>query len=140
MTVYANGVDFAFGEGVTVAQLKDAGVEFVCRYLSGGSSKDITATELDNYLTNGINVVLNWETSGQMPSEAQGVSDAQGAQSEVQRLATAVSAHSAAILAAPIIFSADFDPVADTLDDIIAYMKGVASVLGKARTGIYGGV
>jgi peptidoglycan hydrolase-like protein with peptidoglycan-binding domain len=126
---YALGCDFAYGEGVTTEELKAAGVKFVCRYLSGGSSKDISSAELANYKAAGIAVVLNWETSGQMPDEDQGISDARAAQAEVADLGEAD---------APIIFSADFDPSGDT-SGIVAYMRGVASVLGAHRTGLYGG-
>jgi peptidoglycan hydrolase-like protein with peptidoglycan-binding domain len=128
VTVHFNGVDFAYGNGVTADQLKDAGVQFVCRYLSRDSGKDISAQELANYKAVGIAVVLNWESTGQMPDEAQGVADAQRAHAEAVALGEGN---------APIIFSADFDPGGNT-DGIVAYMRGVESVLGRSRTGIYG--
>ena len=128
MTVHFNGVDFAYGNGVTAAQLKAAGVQFVCRYLSDDSSKDISAEELANYKAAGIAVVLNWESTGQMPDEAQGIADAHGAQVEAEALGEGN---------APIIFSADFNPCGDT-SGMITYMTGVKSVLGRGRTGIYG--
>ena len=84
MTVHFNGVDFAYGNGVTADQLKAAGVQFVCRYLSDDSSKDISAEELANYKAAGIAVVLNWESTGEMPDEAQGMADAHGAQAEAE--------------------------------------------------------
>lgn len=129
--MYASGVDFAYGNGVTTEQLRAAGVKFVCRYLSGGNSKDISQEELDNYKNAGIAVVLNWETYGQMPGEAQGAADAQAAHKE----ASSIGAPNA-----PIIFSADFDPAPETIHGILDYMHGVASVLGKGRTGLYGGM
>jgi peptidoglycan hydrolase-like protein with peptidoglycan-binding domain len=128
MTVHFNGVDFAYGNGVTAGQLKAAGVQFVCRYLSDDTDKDISAEELANYRAAGIAVVLNWESTGEMPDEAQGVADAQRAQSEAAALGEA---------SAPVIFSADFNPGGDTTP-MVAYMRGVKSVLGLARTGIYG--
>ena len=128
MTVHFNGVDFAYGNGVTADQLKAAGVQFVCRYLSDDSSKDISAEELANYKAAGIAVVLNWESTGEMPDEAQGMADAHGAQAEAEALGEGN---------APIIFSADFNPAGDT-SGMIAYMTGVKSVLGRGRTGIYG--
>jgi peptidoglycan hydrolase-like protein with peptidoglycan-binding domain len=129
--ICTRGVDFAYGQGITTEQLQAAGVQFVCRYLSGGTSKDICQEELDNYKNAGIAVVLNWETDGQMPDETQGVADAQAAQQEAASLGEPD---------APIIFSADFDPASDGVDGILAYMRGVASVLGKDRTGLYGGM
>lgn len=139
MTTYtAWGFDFAYGNGITTATLLANGCNFVCRYLSGtpGSGKDLSATEIENYKAAGINLVLNWETDGLMPSESTGVSAAQAAQAEAGTLASQSGVP--AVAAAPIIFSADFDPTGNTAG-IIAYMTGVASVLGHSRTGLYGG-
>jgi len=115
---------------VTAQQLKEAGGSFVCRYLSGGSSKDIDKKELDNLEGAGIKVVLNWETTGQENNRAQGESDARAARAESEKLGKG---------GAPLYFSADFDP-SGRENEIKEYMSGVASVLGKDKTGLYGGV
>jgi hypothetical protein len=115
--------------GLSIATLQANGVQFVCRYLSDGLPKDITKQELDSLLGAGIAVVLNWETNGQTPSSAQGAADARAAQQEAATLGLGD---------AVIYFSADFDPT-DKTDEINAYMTGVASVLGKERTGLYSG-
>ena len=106
MTEYtAWGVDYADGKGLTTAEMKANGVQFVCRYLSGGGAKDIDQEELSILLGASIAVVLNWETWGQMPSEAQGVADATAARQEAAGLGLGD---------APIYFSADFDPTGKT--------------------------
>jgi hypothetical protein len=140
MTTYtAWGFDFADGSGITAAQLIAQGCNFVCRYLSGtpGSGKDISSSEISNYKAAGINVVFNWETGGQEISEAQGVSDAQAAQSELNELASQSGV--SAVASAPIIFSCDAAPDATVDADSVAYMRGVNSVIGLARSGGYGG-
>jgi hypothetical protein len=131
MTEYtAWGIDYADGKGLTTAEMKANGVQFVCRYLSGGGAKDIHQEELSTLLGADVAVVLNWETWGQMPSGAQGVADATAAQQEAAGLGLGD---------APIYFSADFDPTGKTAS-IDAYMRGVASVIGQERTGLYAGL
>jgi Domain of unknown function (DUF1906) len=121
------GIDFAFGSGLTTGQVKNGGKAFVCRYLSGGNSKDITAAELSNYHAAGIPVVFVWETDGIMRSQSEGVSHAKSADAQLGRL----GAHGA-----PVFFAAD----AATVPDLAGYLKGAVSVIGKARTGVYGGL
>jgi hypothetical protein len=139
VTYTAWGFDFAYGNGITVAELQAQGCQFVCRYLSGtpGSGKDIAAQEIKNYKAGGIAIVLNWETSGQETSQAQGVSDAQAAQAELNTLAS--QSGFSEIASAPVIFSCDTDPNSTVEADAVAYMRGVNSVLGLGRSGGYGG-
>jgi hypothetical protein len=121
------GFDFAWGS-FTVAGAKANGWSFVCRYLSGGNSKDITATELHNWVTGGIQVVFVWETTGtDMTSYANGVNDALAANAELNRIGAAGS---------PVFFACD----EQFTSDLVGYMRGVNSVLGIARSGIYGGL
>lgn len=127
------GIDFSFGNGLTTAQISDAGCAFVCRYLSGGLPKDIDSLELSNYKEAGIRVVFVWETDGLMPSKAQGVADAGTAQAELERLASAIQDPSVA--SAPVFFAAD----EQAMVDLTGYLQGAGSVLGKSRTAIYGG-
>jgi hypothetical protein len=132
MTTYtAWGFDYAYGNGLTIATLQANETNFVCRYLSGtpGAGKDVSKAEIEGLNAAGIAVVLNWETTGLMPSQAQGVADAKSAQAEAETLG---------LPDAVIYFSADFNPNGNTAE-INAYMTGVASVLGKTRTGLYAG-
>lgn len=97
------GIDFSYGHGLTTAQISAAGYAFVCRYLSGDSSKDIDSLELSNYKAAGIRVVFVWETGGQMPSQAQRVADAESAQVELELLASTIEDLSVA--SAPVFFA-----------------------------------
>jgi hypothetical protein len=128
------GIDFSFGSGLTTEQIGGAGNAFVCRYLSGGTPKDIDSLELSNYQAAGIRVVFVWETDGLMPSYAQGVADAGSAQAELERLGSAIGDSS--VGSAPVFFAADDDMEVD----LVGYLQGAGSVVGRARTGIYGGL
>lgn len=122
------GIDFSFGSGLTTAQIKAGKKQFVCRYLSGGAPKDISAAELANYKDAGIPVVFVWETTGtDMTSQASGVADATGADSELKRIGAP---------GATVFFAAD----EQTEPAEGPYLQGAASVIGQSRTGIYGGL
>lgn len=141
------GFDFAYGSGITTEVLKANGCNFVCRYLSGkpGSGKDLSAQEVLNYFNAGINVVFNWETTGQEVSEAQGVADAHAAQLELDTFAAELLALNAsarlvdAVKVTPVIFSCDAAPDGTVDADAVAYMRGANSVMGLSRSGGYGG-
>lgn len=120
------GIDFAFGGGVTTAQIKAAGYQFVARYLSGGNSKDISAAEVANYKAAGIPVVFVWEVGGNEFTFAQGAQDAHAADAEANN----VGAPGA------VIFFAQDVPVAAGANPT-AYMQGVNSVIGLGRSGLY---
>lgn len=138
VTYTAWGFDFAYGNGITAAQLVSNGTDFVCRYLSTvGNTKNVSAAEVKNYKAAGINVVFNFETTGKEVSQAQGVIDAASAQAQLA--AIAVASGIPAVATAPIIFSCDVQPSASVEADAVAYMRGVASVLGYGRSGVYGG-
>jgi MYXO-CTERM domain-containing protein len=112
------------------------GYTFICRYVSGGNSKDITASETSSLEAAGLDIVLVWETSGLAGTDvsdpmSQGVSDATAANSE----AASVGAPSTR----PIYFAVDFDANSANDTDVNAYFQGVASVIGLSRTGVYGG-
>jgi MYXO-CTERM domain-containing protein len=111
------------------------GYKFVCRYLSGdpGGGKDLTASEQSSLEAAGIDIVLNWETTGTDAENGYnaGVSDATAAKSEAEGLGQPSNR--------PIYFSIDFDAQSGDAAAINEYFKGVASVLGLARTGVYGG-
>lgn len=129
------GIDFSAGNGVTVAEIQAQGFRFVCRYLTGldGNPKDINAEELSAYLAADVPVVFVFETSGLEPNEAQGIADAKAAQAQLDKLAGAVHDD---LKQANVFFAAD----SDAPGDVVGYLKGACSVLGKARVGEYGGL
>lgn len=130
-----DGIDFSFGSGVTTAQIKAAGYSFVCRYLSGGNSKDINSAELANYKAAGIPVVFVFETTGtDATSAANGVADAAKAQAELVTLSAGIKDTS--VLTAPVFFAVD----EESASDVVGYLSGAASILGMSRVGVYGGL
>jgi hypothetical protein len=125
------GWDYAWWRP-TNKQLKDNGVQFVCRYLSYDTTgKNLTKSEYQNLLKQGVAVVLNWEyqTDAALRGKSQGVADAKAA--EAQRKAIGAPA-------APIYFSCDWDASPGQQAAINAYLDGCASVVGRDRVGVYG--
>jgi hypothetical protein len=121
---------------VAPSSIVSMGYQFVCRYVSGGNSKDITSSEASALQAAGLDIVLVWETSGLAGTDvsdpmSQGVTDATAAESE----AASVGAPSTR----PIYFAVDFDASSSDESAVNAYFQGVASVIGLSRTGVYGG-
>jgi MYXO-CTERM domain-containing protein len=129
-----SGCDYSFARP-SPSSLVSMGYKFVCRYLSGdpGGGKDLTASEQSSLEAAGIDIVLNWETSGTDAENGYdaGVSDATAAKAEAESLGQPSDR--------PIYFSIDFDAESSDAPAINEYFQGVASVLGLARTGVYGG-
>lgn len=122
------GVDFAYGN-FTTAELKAAGVTFVCRYLSPEIQKNLSLNEARAYASAGIDVVVVWESTGSraLAGRIAGTVDAHGALKQ---------AHQCRIPAGrPIYFAVDLETSAASVAE---YFAGVESVLGRAGTGVYG--
>jgi hypothetical protein len=114
--------------------LHAAGYTFAARYLSYDTTgKNLTASEASALQAAGVDVVANWEygASDALNGSARGASDAQ----EALRQANAAGMPAGR----PIYFSVDFDATEAQQAAINDYFDGVASVLGLARTGAYGG-
>jgi hypothetical protein len=115
---------------VNVAKAKAAKVVGVIRYIGGPfpSGKQTDRAELDGYRKAGLDVAAVYETDvNQMTGGfSAGAHDAARAQGFLARLGIPADA--------PIYFPNDHE----STSGVSAYMRGVASVLGKARTGIYG--
>lgn len=127
------GVDYSTGRP-SITALKAAGYSFACRYLSNSTSgKNLSRAEATQLRAGGIDVVSNWEWSANaaLRGRAQGVADATDA--KAQHLACGGPP------TRPIYFSVDFDASEAQQPAINAYFAGVASVIGLARTGAYGG-
>lgn len=135
-TRYPLVLDYSAGR-LTGASLKRAGVTAVCRYLYGdGTSlpnKQLHKDEADDLIANGIGIVSNFEqaTDNCKGGYQQGVTDANHA----------VSVHNSCggPTNAVIYFSVDYDAPESDQQVINEYFKGVASVIGLARTAAYGG-
>lgn len=127
------GVDYSWGRP-QLAGLRDAGYTFAVRYLSHDTTgKNLTIDEADALIGAGFDVVVNWEHGARdaLAGRERGAADA----AEAARQAEAVGMPPGR----PIYFAVDFDATPDQLPAIDDYFDGVASVLGVARTGAYGG-
>lgn len=125
--VHAEAVDFSYGRPGAAA-LISAGRPNAFRYVGAfdGDGRAIGAAELAEYMAAGVSVTLNYEGSGQdATSFANGVEDAKYAQDRVAALD-----HPEAV----VYFSIDEQFASDPAN----YFKGVESVIGHARAGIYG--
>jgi hypothetical protein len=122
-------VDYSSGRPGGKA-LAAAGMSFAARYLSHNAGKNLTRAEADDLAAHGVSCVVVWETMAQRAGagRAAGMADAKEAAAQ----ATARGMPSGR----PIYFAVDYDA---TPSAVVAYFQGVASVLGLARTGVYGG-
>lgn len=128
MTIIS-GVDYPWSHPGGAA-LQNAGIKFACRYLSHDATKNLTRTEADDLAAHGVSCVVVWETTANRASadRSAGIADAHDALS--QAAAAGMPA------GRPIYFAVDWDAAPSV---VVAYFQGVASVLGLARTGVYGG-
>jgi hypothetical protein len=127
------GLDFAW-EKPRPSAVRAAGYTFACRYLSYSTTgKNLTRTEAQALAAAGVDIVSNWEytASEALSGYSKGVTNAREAQR--QALACGMPADR------PIYFSVDFDATPGQQAAINAYFDGIASVLGRGRTGAYGG-
>jgi hypothetical protein len=128
------GVDFSW-DRPSPAGLHADGYTFAVRYLSYSTTgKNLTVDEASALIAANMDIAAVWETGATdaLDGNARGASDA----AEALRQATAVGMPDGR----PIYFAIDFDATADQLAAIDDYFAGVASVLGVARTGAYGGI
>ncbi|WP_052397243.1 glycoside hydrolase domain-containing protein [Streptomyces sp. NRRL F-5123] len=125
----SQGVDYSSGRPGGAA-LAAAGIAFAARYLSHNPSKNLTKSEAADLAAHGVWAVVVWETTAQRAStgRAAGIADA--------KAAAAQAAACGMPPLRPIFFAVDFDASPSA---VVAYFQGVVSVLGLARTGVYGG-
>jgi len=131
------GIDYADFPHPPPAAIKAAGYGFVMRYTSPSAGNDVNGKnlqppELHALLAAGLKVGLVFEFGAQqmLAGHAQGVADAQHADA----VCAALGLHGL-----PVYFAADWDATQAQQAAINAYLDGAASVIGKARTGIYAG-
>jgi hypothetical protein len=128
-----NGVDYSWYRP-SPSSLVSQGYKFVVRYASHDTTgKNLSKGEADALIAAGLDIVSNWEDGAQdaLGGYGLGVSDAQAAEQQF--------AADGAPSDRPIYFSVDFDATPGDQTAINAYFDGVASVIGLARTGAYGG-
>ncbi|CAN5699310.1 hypothetical protein BH09MYX1_BH09MYX1_53890 [soil metagenome] len=127
------GVDYAWARP-SPSMLSANGYTFAARYLSHDTTgKTIDGGEANALIAAGLDVVLVWED---------GANDVLGGYGQCAADAIEANAQAAAVGAPsdrPIYFAIDFDAGSSDMPAIAAYFDGVASVLGRGRTGVYAG-
>ncbi|MUN36113.1 glycoside hydrolase domain-containing protein [Actinomadura litoris] len=127
------GVDYAWGRPGADA-LRNAGVKFVCRYLSHDKTgKNLTRPEAEELSDAGLWLVVVWESTASraLGGREAGEADARAAAEQAAALDMPDDR--------PVYFAVDFDATSDQQDEINAYLDGAASVLGRDRVGVYAG-
>lgn len=132
---YVQGVDYT--AAISGADLRAAGKQFVCRYVTPSLQwKCLQPAEFEDLCTNGIAVVFNFEgeANQMLNGNSQGIADAQEALNYIRTLPGARPDYWPVVY-----FSADFDEAPDQDDAVFDYLRGAASVLsGVQYVGIYG--
>ncbi|WP_329241733.1 peptidoglycan-binding protein [Streptomyces sp. NBC_01478] len=133
------GIDYS-DASLTAGSVAAAGYGFACRYLSWlPNPKVLTLSEAQALTAAGLGIVSNWESDGLQDWQSGVPADpyAQGAghATEAQRQALANGMPSSR----PIYFSVDFDLQPSMYSALNSYFDGIASVIGRSRTGAYGG-
>lgn len=132
------GVDYSFARP-DIKALKARGVTFAARYLwrlmyddGVRTNKGISKAEYDALEAAGINVVYIYEEDGKELKEGfdAGVRVAKAA--EQFRIGQGFPVQ-------PIYFNVDYDAPAADMTPILEALRGIASVIGKNRVGLYGG-
>lgn len=130
------GVDYSYNHP-DLRQLRRAGKSFVVRYLTGGGPKELSHPEAHAIHAAGLEVVSNYEeTTGDLTTGgfAHGVA--------LARKADAAHRASGGPAKAPIYFSADSSPAGWSHAQWHSFhqnLRGIASVIGPERVGLYGG-
>lgn len=127
-----NGIDYAWGYPGG-KKIKDAGYDFVCRYLSNNVSKNISPPEVKDLHANNLLIVLVWETTEQRALQGYGA----GVNDATRALALAVSIECPP--KKPIYFACDYDFSYQNQELINDYFQGVSSVIPLPQVGIYAG-
>lgn len=125
--------DWAYGRPGSTALLA-MGFTGVIRYLSYTPAKNIDRTEYLDYVRAGLKVHVVWENGANDAAEGYsvGVTNAAAALALVRELVGTTGF-------VPIYFAVDFDAVHENkMDQVLAYFKGVVSIIPSEYVGIYG--
>jgi hypothetical protein len=132
-STHRKGIDYAWGRP-RPSTLRADGYTFAARYLSYDTTgKNLTRGEADALRAAGVDVVANWEwgATDALRGFDEGASEAREAERQANDCGIPAGR--------PIYFSVDFDATPGDQAAINSYFDGVASVLGRERTGAYGG-
>lgn len=137
MSVTAWGVDYAWEPHPGPSVLRSQGKTFACRYIGTNidDAKMLTASEYASLRAQGVDVVANVEGSpGGFRGYAAGQRWANNGVAWINSRGLDMPA------GRPIYFSADWDVTSADWPDLKAALDGAASVIGRDRVGLYGGL
>lgn len=131
------GIDYAFSPHPSVSAIKASGAGFVCRYISSfapndSNGKNLLPAECKTLLAAGLKVVVVVEEG----ADRMKAGHSAGAADASHAVTVTTALHMGGV---PVYFACDFDATPGDQAAINAYLDGAASVIGRARTGIYGG-
>lgn len=126
------GIDYAWGS-VNYDELLRRDVKFVMRYFSHDSSKDLDLREAQRLTEQNIWIGVVWETTANraLSGYEAGKADAENAE-QLGQVCHMPEGR-------PIYFAVDWDAGIGDQAKIHSYLDGVASVIGRDRTGLYAG-
>lgn len=129
----ALGIDYSWARP-GAARIRKAGYEFVVRYIpyEGNGGKGIEADEIADLRDNDIKIVIVFESYSNRALEgySAGREDAQVSQTQLERVGLDIKM--------PVYFAIDFDVKINQFQAVEDYLRGVSSILGIKRTGVYG--
>jgi peptidoglycan hydrolase-like protein with peptidoglycan-binding domain len=131
VTVLRRGYDWS-GDTPSVNSLRAGGASFVGRYSVADHPRGISGGELQMFTAAGMDIITFWESNAgwMLGGYPAGVAAAQDHQRNVRACGQAAPV--------PMFAADDVDTMWGQLDTIAACLDGVASVLGRDCTGIYG--
>ncbi|MDI3298277.1 MAG: DUF1906 domain-containing protein [Bacillota bacterium] len=136
MNVLALGLDYAYRvPPATLAEVRRAGVSFVCRYIAPETmKKTLTADEAREIDAAGLNIVSVWETTARRALQGAPAGEADA------RTALAVARAAGQPPGTPIYFAVDTDVRLDAdLLSVESYLRAAGRALaGQYPVGVYG--
>ena len=131
MALQYRGVDYSWARP-DLNCLYSKGARFVMRYGSRDSSKNLSKGELDKILAAGMSAGVFWQEGKTQMTRGYsgGQTDARDARTLFDGLGLA---------GIPVYFACDYDPPSSDWAAIDGYLDGAASIIGRNRTGGYGG-
>ena len=131
MGLQYRGVDYSWARP-DLDCLYSKGARFVMRYGSRDPSKNLSAPELNAIMTAGMSCGVFWQEGKTQMTRGYsgGQTDARDAKTLFDGLG---------LPGIPVYFACDYSPPSGDWPKIDAYLDGAASVIGRGRTGGYGG-
>lgn len=127
------GVDYSFARP-DPALMAAAGITFVCRYESGGTSgKNVHTDEVVKLWAAGIAMILNWEQSAGDALQGAALGATQGATAKAHAEAIAYPHE------LPIVCSVDTGVTPWTIGLVEGYLRAFAKAIAPYPLGVYGG-